>query len=83
MTDRDPCLHPRRQMSNILDKPTESAFGYISVLPGAFSAFRYRALQNGPDGKGPLATYFLGETLHATGNIFTKNMYLAEDVRDV
>lgn len=34
------------------------------MLPGAFSAYRYKALQNGPDGKGPLASYFKGETMH-------------------
>ena len=28
------------KMSNILDKPLESAFGFITVLPGAFSAYR-------------------------------------------
>ncbi|KAF8203987.1 glycosyltransferase family 2 protein [Pholiota molesta] len=70
------------KMSNILDKPLESVFGYISVLPGAFSAYRYKALQNGPDGKGPLASYFKGETMHAAGSdagLFERNMYLAED----
>ncbi|KAG8877610.1 Chitin synthase, class 2 [Tulasnella sp. 331] len=71
------------KMSNILDKPLESVFGYISVLPGAFSAYRYKALQNLPNGTGPLASYFKGETLHgggATGaGLFERNMYLAED----
>jgi chitin synthase len=71
------------KMSNILDKPLESVFGYISVLPGAFSAYRYKALLNGPNGKGPLASYFKGETMHAGGpsgaGLFERNMYLAED----
>ncbi|KAI0673743.1 chitin synthase 2 [Trametes maxima] len=70
------------KMSNILDKPLESVFGYISVLPGAFSAYRYKALQNGPDGKGPLASYFKGEEMHGGSSgagLFERNMYLAED----
>jgi chitin synthase len=67
-------------MSNILDKPLESVFGYISVLPGAFSAYRYQALQNDVNGHGPLEKYFLGETQHGgDADIFTANMYLAED----
>ncbi|KAF4621803.1 hypothetical protein D9613_012089 [Agrocybe pediades] len=68
------------KMSNILDKPLESVFGYITVLPGAFSAYRYIALQNDSTGQGPLQKYFLGETMHGAGaDIFTANMYLAED----
>lgn len=66
------------KMSNILDKPLESVFGFISVLPGAFSAYRWKALQGLP-----LEAYFKGEALHS-GEIenpssFTSNMYLAED----
>jgi chitin synthase len=61
-------------MSNILDKPLESVFGYISVLPGAFSAYRYAALQGEP-----LQKYFLGETMHDGASVFNANMYLAED----
>ncbi|KAJ3559212.1 hypothetical protein NM688_g478 [Phlebia brevispora] len=71
------------KMSNILDKPLESSFGYVSVLPGAFSAYRFRAIL----GK-PLEQYFhgdhsLADRLGPKGiygmNIFTKNMFLAED----
>jgi chitin synthase len=60
------------KMSNILDKPLESVFGYITVLPGALSAYRYYALQNDTTGHGPLSQYFKGD-------VFTANMYLAED----
>ncbi|KAI8067842.1 chitin synthase 1 [Gongronella butleri] len=79
------------KMSNILDKPMESVLGYISVLPGAFSAYRYKALKNDINGNGPLQKYFKGETLHAGSTskdgdaaksgsgLFEANMYLAED----
>ncbi|KAJ3231575.1 Chitin synthase, class 1 [Chytriomyces hyalinus] len=67
------------KISNILDKPFESCFGFISVLPGAFSAYRYKALQNDDNGVGPLEKYFMGETLHDGGDISKANMYLAED----
>lgn len=68
------------KMSNILDKPLESVFGYITVLPGALSAYRYYALQNDATGHGPLSQYFKGERLHGqNADVFTANMYLAED----
>ena len=67
------------KMSNILDKPFESVFGYISVLPGAFSAYRYMALAGDEMGRGPLDCYFQGESVDMTAGVFEKNMYLAED----
>ncbi|KAI5480781.1 chitin synthase, glycosyltransferase family 2 protein [Pseudohyphozyma bogoriensis] len=71
------------KMSNVLDKPTESAFGYVSVLPGAFSCYRYSAIQGRP-----LTQYFHGDQTLAARlgpkgtdgmSIWTKNMFLAED----
>ena len=63
------------KMSNILDKTTESNFGFITVLPGAFSAYRLAAVCGTP-----LEKYFYGEGLEDKGfNFFSSNMYLAED----
>jgi chitin synthase len=74
--------HVSRTLSKRTDKPLESSFGYVSVLPGAFSAYRYRAILGQP-----LEQYFhgdhsLADRLGPKGiygmNIFTKNMFLAE-----
>jgi chitin synthase len=71
------------KISNILDKPLESQFGFIAVLPGAFSAYRYAAVVGRP-----LEQYFHGDHTLAARlgkkgidgmNIFKKNMFLAED----
>lgn len=67
-TDWIECNHPRVQAM-------ESVFGYISVLPGAFSAFRWDAIQGDP-----LAAYFFVEESNLLElGPFLANMYLAED----
>ena len=33
------------QVSHLLNKPIESICGYLTVLPGAFSAFRWAAVE--------------------------------------
>ena len=35
----------RLQVSHLLNKPIESICGYLTVLPGAFSAFRWAAVE--------------------------------------
>ncbi|KAI8592871.1 chitin synthase 2 [Geranomyces variabilis] len=70
------------KISNIMDKSLESSFGYISVLPGAFSAYRWVALQDLGPGSGPLSKYFDGELRDGVArdsSIFSANLYLAED----
>lgn len=67
--------HFEYKISNLLDKSLESCFGYISVLPGAFSAYRYEAIRGAP-----LDAYF--QTLNVDLDVlgpFIGNMYLAED----
>lgn len=55
------CFTPR--IASLKSCHRESVFGYITVLPGAFSAYRYIALQNDVTGEGPLQKYFLGEKM--------------------
>ena len=62
------------KVSHLLQKPIESVCGYLTVLPGAFSAFKWLAV----DGE-PLRRYFYGLYSQAELNAFEANMYLAED----
>ena len=67
------------QIAHDFDKTFESACGFISVLPGAFSAYRWVALL-GTGTVSPLTAYFKLESAEA-GQIdpMVANMYLAED----
>ena len=61
-------------ISHLLDKATESLFGYIPVLPGAVSMYRWCAIRGEP-----LAAYFTIEEIPVKElGAFLANMYLAE-----
>lgn len=62
------------KVAHILNKPIESLCGYMTVLPGAFSSFRYDAVVGDP-----LRAYFVGLYAEAELSAFDANMYLAED----
>lgn len=68
-------LHVDLQISHTLDKPFESLCGYLQVLPGAFSTYRWAAIRGEP-----LAAYFtIEETPIASLGPAMANCYLAED----
>eukprot|EP00359_Climacostomum_virens_P002109 CAMPEP_0204898632 /NCGR_PEP_ID=MMETSP1397-20131031/1407_1 /ASSEMBLY_ACC=CAM_ASM_000891 /TAXON_ID=49980 /ORGANISM="Climacostomum Climacostomum virens, Strain Stock W-24" /LENGTH=797 /DNA_ID=CAMNT_0052066515 /DNA_START=163 /DNA_END=2556 /DNA_ORIENTATION=+ len=61
--------------AHLFDKALESLVGYITVLPGAFSAYRWKALQGNPLWKDYFKSICHPEIMDA----FNSNIYLAED----
>ena len=59
--------------SHYIEKTFETLFGFISVLPGAFSTLRYKAVCGDP-----LESFFKGLDSE-THSAKEANMYLAED----
>jgi len=93
----DKNLHPRNilynwvvaaqnfeyKIGNLLDKCCESCLGFITVLPGAFSAYRWSALSprelSASSADRPIVAYFKSVTHGGEMNPFFGNMFLAED----
>ena len=71
------------KMGNLMDKCCESSMGFITVLPGAFSAYRWSALSppelDASSAQRPIVPYFKSVTHGGEMNAFYGNMYLAED----
>jgi chitin synthase len=67
------------KLSHYLDKSTETLFGFVSVLPGAFSTFRWECINGSP-----LDEFLKGAAdefhdLHQIRPCSEANKYLAED----
>lgn len=77
------CQNFEYKCANFLDKQMQSLFGYIEVLPGAFSAYRWTALSppelHPTSSMRPLSKYFFSLTAAGEVHPFYENMYLAED----
>ncbi|KAL4487126.1 hypothetical protein ABPG72_001578 [Tetrahymena utriculariae] len=67
-------------MGHLIDKPFESLFGFIQVLPGAFSGYRWEALKRDDEGNSILDDY-LASVLDKDQELTLEqqNMNLAED----
>lgn len=63
------------RLSHVMDKSTESVFGFVTVLPGAFSAYRWKYINGLP----LTEHYFYSLKPNAENTCFKANMYLAED----
>jgi chitin synthase len=63
------------KFAHIFDKALESVCGWITVLPGAFSAYRWSALQGDP----LWVDYFHSFVHPELMDCFHSNIYLAED----
>jgi surface protein len=77
--------HFEYKMFNILHRSTGSAFGFINVLPGEFSAYQHEAVKTKEhplteEPEGPLVRYCqtLTTPMHQLG-AFLGNMHLPED----
>ncbi|EAR87998.1 chitin synthase (macronuclear) [Tetrahymena thermophila SB210] len=70
-------------IAHMVDKNFESLLGFLHVLPGAWSAYRYEALQVKFEGRETILqkAYFkqLLNPRRLEGNIYEANMFLAED----
>ena len=63
------------KFAHMLDKALESIFGYITVLPGAFSAYRWEVLK----GDTLWEDYFKSICRPEAMDLYYSNIYLAED----
>ncbi|OMJ76407.1 hypothetical protein SteCoe_24239 [Stentor coeruleus] len=67
------------KFAHIFDKSLESLIGYITVLPGAFSGYKYSALHTN-EHDGPLWGYYFQDFRKPyMMNCYMSNIYLAED----
>jgi len=64
-----------------MDKMLESLSGYIMVLPGCFSGYRWEALREDEklDEMGPLWQHYFRSMRMNLTSCYDANMYLAED----